>query len=260
MADTWDPHRYERFGAERRQPFVDLMGLLDPCPGGRAVDLGCGTGALTVELHRALDAAETVGVDSSAAMLAEAAGRSGDGVRFEQGDLADWDDGPVDVIAANASLQWVGDHPTLLRRLVNRLMPGGQLAFQVPANGDHPSHVLAHAMADSPAWAGRFAGGPPDRRSGHVLTPEHYAEVLDSLGMVDLHVRLQVYGHHLDGAAAVVEWVRGTLLTPFEARLEPDDYAQFVDSYRDALVERLGPATPYFYAFKRILVRARVAA
>jgi len=70
--DAWDPGQYDRFAAERRQPFVDLLALCRPVPGGTIVDLGCGPGGLTVELHRALGAAHTTGIDLSAAMLAEA--------------------------------------------------------------------------------------------------------------------------------------------------------------------------------------------
>lgn len=73
-ADPWSPEQYERFRAEREQPFWDLLPLIDTPSGGRIVDLGCGTGALTRELHRRLRARETIGVDSSQSMLE----RSGD--------------------------------------------------------------------------------------------------------------------------------------------------------------------------------------
>ncbi|HEX3947044.1 MAG TPA: methyltransferase domain-containing protein, partial [Acidimicrobiales bacterium] len=130
MTGTWDPEQYGRFEAERQQPFDDLLARCRPVPGGTVVDLGCGTGRLTAELHRASGAARTVGVDSSPAMLAEApAGVAG--LSFLQGDLAGWDGPAVDLVFANASLQWVGDHPALLARLRRYLRPGGQLAFQV---------------------------------------------------------------------------------------------------------------------------------
>ena len=45
--DTWDPEKYARFAAERSRPFFDLLDLVTPIPGGRAVDLGCGPGELT---------------------------------------------------------------------------------------------------------------------------------------------------------------------------------------------------------------------
>jgi trans-aconitate 2-methyltransferase len=65
MAADWDPAQYDKFAAERRQPFDELLGLLRPVPGGRVADLGCGPGTLTVDLGRALGAQEVVGVDNS---------------------------------------------------------------------------------------------------------------------------------------------------------------------------------------------------
>ncbi len=56
-SDGWDPELYSRFAAERRRPFEDLLALVAPIPGGRAVDLGCGPGPLTRVLHERVGAA-----------------------------------------------------------------------------------------------------------------------------------------------------------------------------------------------------------
>jgi trans-aconitate 2-methyltransferase len=72
MPDRWSPGQYDRFAAEREQPFHDLLALVEPAPGGLAVDLGCGTGRLTHALHERTGADETIGVDSSARMLDKA--------------------------------------------------------------------------------------------------------------------------------------------------------------------------------------------
>jgi trans-aconitate 2-methyltransferase len=89
VADTWDPDLYRRFADERRLPFHDLLGMLTPVPGATVVDLGCGAGELTIELHHHLQAGTTVGVDASPAMLAKAAAEHVvDGVTFREGDLA----------------------------------------------------------------------------------------------------------------------------------------------------------------------------
>jgi len=258
VSGSWDPAQYRRFAAERRQPFDDLVALCRPVPGGTVVDLGCGTGRLTADLHRDLGAAATVGLDSSEAMLAEAP-TGIPGLTFVGGDLARWDGPPVDVVFANASLQWVDDHPGLLGRLRGALRPGGQLAFQVPTNFGHPSHRVAREVAAEPPFAAALAaaGGPPPDRGTAVLSPTAYAECLDDLGATDQVVRLQVYGHRLEGTAAVVDWVQGTLLTPYRRQLDPATYGAFVDRYRARLVEVLGDRRPYFYAFPRILGWAR---
>lgn len=251
-ADTWSPTQYGRFAAERRQPFVDLLDLLTPVPGGAAVDLGCGTGELTVELHQRLGADRTVGIDSSAAMLEQAP--AADGVRFEQADLATFrPPAPVDVVFANAALQWVPDHEPLLVSLAAMLAPGGQLAVQVPCNHDHPSHTvsagLARELLDDP---------PADPVAEHVLAPARYAEVLHDLGFVEQHVRMQVYGHVLDRTSDVVEWTKGTSLTRFKHVMTDEEHEAFVEEYRRRLVATLGDHQPYFYAFKRILFWAKM--
>ena len=137
------------------------------------------------------------------------------GVRFEWGHLQDWEPArPVDVVFANASLQWVPDHPRLLARLADQLAAGGQLAFQVPANHDHPSHAVADQLGRE--WGLTVTGG-----AANVLAPEAYATVLHDLGLTDVDVRLQVYGFELAHAADLVEWTKGTLLTGYRAQLEP---------------------------------------
>ena len=259
MTDVWDPERYERFKAERTAPFHDLLALLRPCPGGAAVDLGCGTGELTSELHRHVRAETTTGIDRSANMLAKASAHAGEGLSFAQGDISTFGGPPrYDVVAANAALQWLPDHRAILRRWTAALNPGGQLAIQVPANWDHPSHLVSAEVAHEPPFLEAFGGEPPPDPVRGVLVPEAYAELLDELGYAEQHVRLQVYGHRLPSTAAVVDWVAGTSLTRFEARLSPDLYDRFLERYRQRLLDALGDRKPYFYAFKRVLFWGRL--
>jgi trans-aconitate methyltransferase len=68
---------------------------------------------------------------------------------------------------------------------------------------------------------------------------------------------MEVYGHELESTGEVVEWVMGTLLTPYRKRLSPELFEEFVERYRDLLVEELGEREPYFYGFRRILCWAR---
>jgi trans-aconitate 2-methyltransferase len=254
----WDPSQYDRFRDERRQPFHDLLALVRPVAGGRVVDLGCGTGELTRILHGAVGAGDTLGVDSSSAMLAATPALEGDGLHFSLGDISTWEGDGYDLVFANASLQWVADHDRLLARLTKALSSGGQLAFQVPANGDHPAHRAIWPVAAEEPFAGALAGRLPPDHTTNVLPPERYAVLLHQLGFADQHVRLQVYGHLLASTAEVVEWVKGTALTPWQALLDPALYDQFVARYRQVLIAQLGESRPYFYPFKRILAWGRL--
>jgi trans-aconitate 2-methyltransferase len=252
--DTWKPEQYARFAAERAQPFHDLLDLVRPVPGGRVVDLGCGSGELTAELHRRLQAGQTLGLDSSLAMLERASPLAGDGLRFELGDIAEFGGGGWDVVFSNAALQWLPDHEALFGRLVGALAAGGQLAVQMPANFDHPSHVVADELAGEEPFRSELGGW---RNMAPVRPPEWYALLLDRLGLDEQHVRLQVYLHHLADREQVVEWVRGTLLTAYAKRLPAELFERFLDRYRERLLPRLDDGRPYRYPFKRVLLWAR---
>ena len=249
--NLWNPAQYERFREERSRPFFDLLALVQPAPGMRVIDLGCGTGELTQVLHRTLQPRETIGLDSSETMLARSSAFAGDGLRFDRGDIATF--APVaefDLIFSNAALQWVPNHQELLPRLTRGLKEGGQLAFQIPANDDAPSHTTAEEVAGLAPF--REALGGFTRRDP-ILRPEEYAELLDRLGYREQHVRLQVYPHHLASREEVVEWTRGTMLTEYQKRLSPALFGQFVSRYREQLMTRLEDRRPFFFTYKRIL-------
>lgn len=255
--DTWDPAQYERFEHERSLPFFDLLDLVEPCPGGRVVDLGCGTGELTRILHERARAGSTLGLDSSEAMLERSAGFAGDGLTFELGDAAEWASSvPVDLIFSNAALHWIDDHDELFARLTTALSPSGQLAVQMPANHDHPSHLVAERVAAEEPF--RTALGGYVRRTP-VVAPEHYAQLLHRLGYASQVVRLHVYLHVLPDAGAVVDWVKGTLLTDYRRRLPDRVYEDFVARYREQLAAELPDERPFPFSFKRVLLWGRLS-
>ncbi len=255
MTDKWNPDRYEQFRHERMVPGYDLMGLLAPCPGGRVIDLGCGTGELTKLLHEGVQAAETVGIDSSEAMLFRCPHGSLPGLHFEQGDIRDFSgNNEWDLIFSNAALHWVQDHPSLIRRFWDALKSEGILAIQIPANHTHISHQLSAQVARE----------TPFREALHdwvveypVLTPEMYATHLHETGFDQIQVYLKVYTHLLKSRDEIAEWYQGTLFTAYEKRLSAELFSQFVDRYLLKIQECFPDRRPFLFTFNRILLRGR---
>lgn len=250
---TWNPEQYHRFRAARSAPAQDLQALIPARDYRSVVDLGCGTGEQARQLAGRFPAAQVLGLDSSAEMLAQATEKqAAPNLRFEQGDIVGLT-GEYDLIYANASLQWLPDHPALLARLWARLRPGGVLAVQVPANHDHPSHrLLTETAQDFAAELGGFTRFGTAHGASPVLTPAAYAELLDGLGAQDVTALSKVYPVVLPGAAGLIEWTRGTALVPYLSRLSAEDGERFLAAY----LERLRAAFPgerVYYAFTRVL-------
>jgi trans-aconitate 2-methyltransferase len=196
--DTWDPRQYDKFQREREQPFYDLLALVRRSPAMRVADLGCGTGKLTRVLHERLEALQTTGIDRSEKMLEAArTTRQPSGLCFavetiESFAAAGAGAERFDLIFSNAAYHWVDDHETLVPRLAARLAPGGQLAFQIPAQHEDATHLTADELAQTEPFRSALNGW---RRIHAVLAPDRYARLLYRTGFADPNVRLMVYPH-----------------------------------------------------------------
>src|SRR5438552_16298019 len=83
MSDAWDANHYDRAHSYVWTLAADLIDLLAPQAGERIVDLGCGTGHLTVRI--AERGADVIGIDASAEMVRQAR-ENYPGLDFQIGD------------------------------------------------------------------------------------------------------------------------------------------------------------------------------
>lgn len=252
---TWNPERYLAFGDQRTRPAVDLLARIALDAPARVVDLGCGPGNSTRLLADRWPGAAITAVDHSAEMLAKA--RTSD-VRavWIEADIAAWaPDQPLDLVYSNAALQWLGDHGTLLPRLLGHVRPGGALAVQMPRSFESPSHRLARAVARQGPWSARLAGY---LRAEPLAAPEWYHDLLAPHAAA-LDIWETEYLHVLEGDDPVLRWTRGTALRPIAQALDDHDYAAF----EATLAARLREAYPKrpdgrtLYPFRRLFIIAR---
>lgn len=227
MAEDWNPTLYRRFEAERSRPAAELLARIPRKPFAQVVDLGCGPGNSTELLRRAYPDAALTGVDTSAAMLAQAAERvpSAD---FVQADFTVWQsEMPPDVLFANAALQWASNHAELLPRLVDQLAEGGVLAVQMPDNLAEPSHRLMDETAALPQWQPYLHGV---KNRAPLAAAADYYDWLTAAGCT-VDIWRTTYYHVMPDAAAIVSWFQATGLRPFLSPLDAGQQQAFCVDY-----------------------------
>ena len=125
-----------RFVADLGAPVLDL---LDPRPGERILDLGCGDGALTEKL--VARGASVLGIDASADMIAAARARGlnarvGDGQRLAF-------EGEFNAVFTNAALHWMPDGAAVIAGVFRALKPGGRFVGEFGGHGNIAAIVTA---------------------------------------------------------------------------------------------------------------------
>jgi len=128
---VWDPDRYAthaRFVSDLGAPVVEL---LDPRPGERVLDVGCGDGALTEKLVEA--GCRVVAVDSSPDQVRAARQRGIDARVADATALAF--DAEFEAVFSNAVLHWIRDPDAALAAIRDALAPGGRLVAEFGGHG-----------------------------------------------------------------------------------------------------------------------------
>lgn len=229
---SWSAQQYSKFEAERNRPIFDLLAHIPTNKALKVADIGCGPGNSTALLLEKFPEAEVSAMDSSANMI-EAARKRLPQVKFEVADISHWtDEGPFDVLLANAALQWVPDHASLFPKLIAKLAKGGTLAVQMPDNFDEPAHRLMRELAGKGPWSNKLANAHQriDRQSANW----YYSLLRNQV--VQLDIWRTIYYHPLSGGAnAIVEWFKGTGLRPFLEPLNETEQQDFLAQYEEAL-------------------------
>jgi SAM-dependent methyltransferase len=163
----------------------------EAAPGDRALDVACGTGALTrVLAERVQPGGEVTGLDLAEGMLALARSHGG-GIDYVQGsaDGLPFEDGRFSVVTCQQGLQFTEDPVAALREFARVLAPGGRLAVACWCDLAHDAGFLALAEAADEhlgAEAGRMIRAP-FRISDPAVLRGHF----ESAGIGDVVVEIE---------------------------------------------------------------------
>jgi len=228
FAQEWNSSRYAqnaRFVSDLGQPVLEL---LDPQPGERILDLGCGDGALTEKLVAA--GAQVVGVDGSIDMINASRKRGLDARVMDAYDLTF--NNEFEAVFSNAALHWMKRHPDVVLQGVRRaLKPGGRFAAEMGGHGCVAAIVVALCATLEKHGIAQPASFIP----WYFPTVEDYRVRLERAGFRAEYIAL------IPRPTPLPTGMRGWLETfaiPFTNLLPEGEHAGFLDE----VTERLRPA------------------
>ena len=151
MTQQWNATAYAEVGAFVPSLGAGVLEWLNPKPGERILDLGCGDGQLTAKIAAA--GAEVIGVDASAEMI-ESAKKRGVAAHLGNAEALTFQS-EFDAVFSNAALHWVRNQDAMLAGVKRALKPGGRFVAEMGGHGNVAAILVAltavlqrHGLAD----------------------------------------------------------------------------------------------------------------
>lgn len=225
---VWDAAAYARNGRFVAEFGASLIDWLQPVPGERLLDLGCGDGALTAQL--AQGRVTVVGVDASAELVAAACQRGLD-ARIGDGHALAFNR-EFDAVFSNAALHWMkADPDAVIAGVARALKPGGRFVAEMGAAGNVAS--IRGALHEALARRGIAATAVDP---WYFPTQAEYRARLEQAGLAVL--RIETFARPTPLPGAVDGWLT-TFAKAFLARLPEAEHAAVLAEVREAVRPQL---------------------
>jgi trans-aconitate methyltransferase len=192
----WNAADYARVGSFVAELGGAALDLLDPQPGERILDVGCGEGTLTRKIVER--GATVLGIDNSPEMIAAARANGIDAVLLDVADMTFRSE--FDAAFSNATLHWVLEKEQASRAIFRSLKAGGRFAGEMGGEGN--LRKIREALDEELIIRGY---APPVEASNWYASPEEFAAVYEAAGFT--HVDARLIERPTAIAHGVAEWV-----------------------------------------------------
>ena len=247
-SDQWSPDLYDDKHSFVWKLGTSVIELLDPKPGERILDVGCGLGQLTAQIVDS--GAEVVGVDSSAAMIDEAR-RTRPDIEFQLGDVQCLDTAsPFDAVFSNAALHWITQPDNAALCIARALKPTGRLAVEFGGQGN-VQHLTAAVEA-----AYHSLLGEPLRHPWYFPSIAAFSSLLETHGMEVTFATLIDRPTPLEDDDGLRNWVR-MFGQHWLSRIQAEQQDEFFSRVEEFARPNLFQNSHWFADYRRIRVAAR---
>ncbi|ANS73324.1 methyltransferase type 11 [Paenibacillus yonginensis] len=194
------------------KPGNGALALLQPAPGERILDAGCGTGDLTAAMAAA--GAIPTGIDVSGEAVKRAALKY-PSLSFRTGDIRHYRTKVrFDAVFSHAVIHWIKDAPEVITSIRLALREGGRFVAEFAGSGN--VSTLTAAMKETLEEEGYVWEG---RNPWYLPTADQYAELLEQNGFRVMEARH--FDHPTPLKAGVRKWLNS--FSPYFFADVPED-------------------------------------
>jgi trans-aconitate 2-methyltransferase len=252
----WNAERYHHLSGPQRGWGVRVLERLPLEGHERVLDVGCGTGRVTVELAARVPRGQVVALDHSLSMLTAASASfrelrltvpavNGDGAALPFNRA-------FDAIFSTATFHWIHDHPALFRSLIMALKPNGRLVAQC---GGGPNLAVLYGRAERLMREPRFAPYFEEwREPTYFSDAETAARRMRAAGFADVETWLEPAPTTFESPAEFREFI-GTVCVRYQvARLPARERDLFL---RELTLAAAGDTPPLTLDYWRLNLAGR---
>lgn len=224
----WDADTYDSVEAPQFDAGMELIEISRLRATDSVLDIGCGTGKLTVELARLAAKGAVIGIDPSEEMLKKATALSSEmeNLRFVKTGVESIDFVErFDIAFSNSALQWVRKQGKALRRTYRSLKSEGRIAFQLPSRNFCAEFFDYNANAIALLGYGHFFLNW--KTPWFLPTREEYASLLEQAGFRDIKVFYKDYRLVFGTVTEILNWWSSAGLRPYLAALPEKEKEYF---------------------------------
>lgn len=247
--NDWDVRRYREHTGFVSELGLPVVALLDPRPGEKILDVGCGDGDLTARLAGL--GCDVVGIDSSPDMVAAARGKGIDARVMDAVDLAASAAlrERFDAVFSNAALHWMQPMEDVARGIARVLKPSGRFVAELGGEGnvDRIRGAVYEAL-ESRGLSGR-AWDP-----WYFPSPDEYSALLDAAGF-DVE-SVEHFERPTDLPTGIADWIE-SVARPFLEAIAPGARRGFLSEVEKRLAATLRREDGTWWAdYVRLRIRA----
>lgn len=224
----WDAKMYDATHSPQTDVGRELIAMSCVKTEDSILDIGCGTGTLTIELARLAHKGKVVGIDPSIEMLERAREKT-----LSAGNIAlinipaqklDFKE-EFDLVYSNSALQWIKEQEDTTALLYKALKKGGRIAVQLPAKDF--CWELMENIHSAISFLGLESKYKKMASPWRFPLKEEFTGFLKDAGFADINAFYRDYKLMFESINDVLKWGESAALRPYLAPLDEKKQERF---------------------------------